>query len=285
MSSIYKTESGKRALIARYRELLTLWPVPAEHLILPTSQGDTFVIASGARTSSPLVLLHGANSNSSVWMHDVAIWSKEFHVFAIDLIGDAGLSAPSRPSLKSGLYASWLSEVFDGLSLKQASLVGKSLGGWIALDFATQNPLRVEKLVLLSPCGVGRQKFRYVILAAFLMMLGDWGRCKTIAIAQGAHAKNTLAGGPEASTFLLSIMKEFRSREVLLPRFGDMKLRQLAMPVLLIVGGRDVIVDAKSTHARMKRAVPKLTTRFLPEAGHLIVGQTAEILKILRCTA
>jgi hypothetical protein len=48
-----------------YRELLTKWPVPNEQLTVPTSQGDTFVIASGAPDAPPLILLHGTGSNSA----------------------------------------------------------------------------------------------------------------------------------------------------------------------------------------------------------------------------
>lgn len=43
-------------------------------------------------------------------------WAAHFRVFAVDLIGDAGLSAPSRPPLESDAHALWLNDVMDGLS-------------------------------------------------------------------------------------------------------------------------------------------------------------------------
>ena len=88
-------------------------------------------------------------------------------------------------------------------------------------------------------------------------------------------------GDPRASDYLLSIFKEFRPRRVRLPIFSDKNLRRLTMPVLLIAGGRDAMLDSKGTLKRLTRCVPKLVAHYLPETGHLIVGQTATISKFL----
>ena len=66
-----------------------------------------------------------------MWMGDVAAWAEHFRVYAVDVIGDAGLSAPSRPPLASDAHALWLDDVMQALSLERASLVGVSLAdGW-----------------------------------------------------------------------------------------------------------------------------------------------------------
>jgi hypothetical protein len=53
------------------------------------------------------VLLHGAGANTVMWMGDAADWSTARRVYAVDVIGEPGLSAPSRPPLASGAYADW----------------------------------------------------------------------------------------------------------------------------------------------------------------------------------
>jgi pimeloyl-ACP methyl ester carboxylesterase len=282
MAAIYKTEAGGRALMQRYREILALWPVANEQLRLATSQGETFVIASGIASGDeaapPLVLLHGAGSNALSWLRDVAEWAKHFRVYAVDVIGEPGLSAPSRPSLASDAYAQWIGEVFDALSLAQADIVGMSLGGWLALDFATRNPSRVRKLVLLCPGGVGRQKTGFLLKAMFLMLFGEWGRKKALSLALGATRDNA---NPQAEAYMLSIFREFRPRRDVLPIFTDERLRQLTMPVLLIVGARDAMLDSRETVVRMTRTVSRLTAHNLPETGHLITGQTQAIAAFL----
>jgi pimeloyl-ACP methyl ester carboxylesterase len=282
MAAIYKTEAGGRALAQRYRNLLTRWPVANEQLHLATSQGETFVIASGDKAAPPLVLLHGAGSNSLSWLRDVAEWAKHFRVYAVDVIGEPGLSAPSRPPLASDAYARWLGEVFDALSLTQADIVGMSLGGWLALDFATRHPTRVRRLALLCPGGVGRQKMGFFFKAMVLMLFGEWGRKKALSLALGATRESA---NPQAEAYMLSIFREFRPRRDVLPIFGDERLKQLTMPVLLIVGRRDAMLDSQETTARMTRTVPNLTVHELPTTGHLITGQTDTIATFLRAAS
>jgi pimeloyl-ACP methyl ester carboxylesterase len=77
---------------------------------------------------------------------------------AVDIPGEPGLSVVARPQLDSDAYIRWLTEVLDGLSVDRASLVGISLGGWLATQVAIRRADRVNRLVLLSPSGIGRQK-------------------------------------------------------------------------------------------------------------------------------
>ena len=65
MNAIYKSEDGARAIHARYREILSLWPVANRQFTVPTRAGDTFVIACGAESAPPVLLFHGSASNST----------------------------------------------------------------------------------------------------------------------------------------------------------------------------------------------------------------------------
>ena len=60
--------------------------------------------------------------------------------------------------MDSDAHALWLDDVMRALSLDRASIVGVSLGGWLALDYATRRPERVESFVLICAAGLGRQK-------------------------------------------------------------------------------------------------------------------------------
>jgi pimeloyl-ACP methyl ester carboxylesterase len=96
-TSIYKTPAGEKAVMTLYDTLLDGWPVPYEKLTIPTRHGSTFVITSGEPAAPPLVLLHGAGANSAVWAGDVVEYSRHYRVYAPDLLGEPGKSAP-RPS-------------------------------------------------------------------------------------------------------------------------------------------------------------------------------------------
>jgi pimeloyl-ACP methyl ester carboxylesterase len=281
MKSVYKSAEGERAVRERYLKILKHWPVPNEQLRVPTREGETFVVACGAENAPPLLLLHGGMTNSAMWMGDVAAWAARFRVYAVDMIGEAGLSAPSRPALASDAHALWLDDVMLALSLTQASMVGVSLGGWLALDYATRRPERATSIAVLCPGGVGRQKIEVVFQTLALRMLGRWGRRKAAEWVLGRAPGNPSPAVQYFMDFMALIHKNLRPRMVKLPVFSDEALQRLTMPVLAIVGGKDVLLDSAETKRRLERNVPRIEVRYLPEAGHLIPPQTAAILEFL----
>ncbi|MFG1703081.1 alpha/beta fold hydrolase [Nonomuraea sp. M3C6] len=288
MSGIYASPEGARAVERRYREFLGRWPVPSEHLRVPTGQGETFVVACGPAGAPPLLLLHGSGTNSAMWLGDVARWAQHFRIYTVDLIGEPGLSAPSRPPLSSGAYADWLDEVLAGLGLERVSIAGVSLGGWMALDFATRWPDRVERLVLTCPSGIGHQRWLPVLGAAALMLLGGArGRRRAMHLILGPASPSAPEAAPMAGEFAeyaLLIHKTFRPRRGKLPIFPDAALRRLTMPLLVIAGGRDRLLDSYDTRRRLARTVPGADVRLLAEAGHLLPAHTQEITDFLEAT-
>ncbi|UVS80413.1 alpha/beta fold hydrolase [Actinokineospora sp. UTMC 2448] len=274
---IYKTESGGREIRRRYDQAIAGWPVPAEHLRVPTREGETFVLACGPEDAPPLVLLHGSGSNAAMWLGDVAAWSRHFRVHAVDLIGEPGRSAPSRPPLDSDAYALWLDDVFDHLGLDRVAVVGASLGGWLALDYAIRRPDRVGRLALLCPGGIGRQKVGFLLKVLVYKPFGRWGLMRSIRAVAGVDPMAL----PEVADYLALTFAHFLPRRDRLPVFPDDALRRLDMPVLVIVGARDAMVDSQDTADRVRRAVPHASVTVLPEVAHAIVGQTQPILDFL----
>jgi pimeloyl-ACP methyl ester carboxylesterase len=281
MRSIYKSAEGERAVGERYLEILQRWPVPNQQLRVPTREGETFVVRCGHPSAPPLLLLHGSMANSAMWMGDVAAWAGHFRIYAVDIIGDAGLSAPSRPPLASEAHALWLDDVMQALSLTQASMVGVSFGGWLALDYATRRPHRVENLIVLCPGGVGRQKLSIVFKTIPLRMLGAWGTRKAVELVLGRAPANPSPAVQYFAQFMSLIHRNFRPRMVKMPVFSDEALMRLTMPVLAILGGKDVLLDSAETKRRLERNVPRAEIRYFPKACHFIPRQTAPILDFL----
>ena len=147
-----------------------------------------------------------------------------------------------------------------------------SQGGWTALKFATAMPQRVTQLVLLAPGGVAPARTSFKVRAVPLSLLGRRGAEAIVRI--------TLGGQPvheDAVRFMNLIMTEFRPRIGALPLFTDDELSGLTMPVLLILGARDPIVDSVRTALRMGRLLPRLKVSILPDTGHVLVGLAGDI--------
>jgi pimeloyl-ACP methyl ester carboxylesterase len=282
MTNIYKSEEGGRAVRERYLKFLARWPVPNQQLRVPTREGETFIVACGEETAPPLLLFHGSAGNTAMWMGDVAAWAAHFRVYAVDMIGEAGLSAPSRPPLNSEAHALWLDDVMQALSLDRAFIVGVSLGGWLAMDYAARRPERVTSLVVICPGGVGRQKIGIALKMLALRMCGRWGarRAREMILIRAPAELPTAVQA--FVNFVSLIHQNFRLRMVKMPVFSDETLKRLTMPVLAILGGKDVLLDSAGTKRRLERNCAHAEIRYLPEAGHLLPGQTMPILDFLR---
>jgi hypothetical protein len=65
-TAIYRSTAGEREVRDRYLDFLRRWPVAHEQLRIPTREGETFVMASGAEAAPPLLLLHGSGANTAM---------------------------------------------------------------------------------------------------------------------------------------------------------------------------------------------------------------------------
>jgi pimeloyl-ACP methyl ester carboxylesterase len=274
--SLYKSVAGERAVMALYDKVLALWPVAYQTLTIPTRHGETFVIASGEESAPALVLLHGAGSNSTIWAADVGEYSRQYRVYAVDLLGEPGRSAPNRPPWDSPAYAEWLEDVFNALKIESGILIGISQGGWAALKFSVYQPERVEKLALLTPGGVIPDKLSFLIRVIPWLLLGRRGVEPIKRILFGNQPASA-----EADEFTTVIMSHFKSRVGKLPIFSDAELQRLTMPVLLLGGAQDALRDLDKIAARMEKLVPHLRVIILPEAGHVLYSTTCQIMPFL----
>jgi pimeloyl-ACP methyl ester carboxylesterase len=103
-----------------------------------------------------LVLLHGITSSSRTWRAVMPQLAETHTVIAPDLLGH-GESAKPRGDYSLGAYASGVRDLLAALGHERATVVGHSLGGGIAMQLAYQFPERVERLVLVSSGGLGRE--------------------------------------------------------------------------------------------------------------------------------
>jgi pimeloyl-ACP methyl ester carboxylesterase len=112
---------------------------------------------AGPPDGPAVVLLHGLASDADTW--DKAIGPLAGHglrVLAVDLIGHGESDKPTSDYLLSD-FAQSLGEFLDALQLSSATLCGHSFGGAIAMFFGTRHPERVERVVLVSAGGLGRE--------------------------------------------------------------------------------------------------------------------------------
>jgi pimeloyl-ACP methyl ester carboxylesterase len=101
-----------------------------------------------------LLLIHGMAGSSATWEAITPRLAKNFRVIAPDLLGH-GKSAKPRGDYSLGAFAVWLRDLLDELEVERATVIGQSLGGGIAMQFAYQHRDYCERLALIGSGGLG----------------------------------------------------------------------------------------------------------------------------------
>ncbi|MFL5885097.1 MAG: alpha/beta fold hydrolase [Thermoleophilaceae bacterium] len=135
-------------------------PPPAEDLT-PRQEEITLhghrVVYRTAGTGGPVVLLiHGITGSAKQWDEIVPLLAERYTVVAPDLLGH-GESAKPRGDYSLGAYAAGVRDLLIALGHRRATVVGHSLGGGVAMQFAYEYPPFAERLVLVSSGGIGRE--------------------------------------------------------------------------------------------------------------------------------
>lgn len=275
-SPLYKTPAGEQIVRGIYDQALQNWSAPCDTRCIPTRHGEAFVIASGEAGAPPLLLLHGAGSNSAIWAADAGDYSRGHRLYAVDLPGEAGRSAPNRPTWEGSAFADWLEDVLAGLGVERVTLAGISQGAWTALKFAVTQPERVHRLVLMAPGGVVPDRKSFLLKAIPLMLLGQWGIGRMVDALFGDQPV------PDGvKDVVIEITRHYKPRLGVLPLFTDDELRRLTMPVLLLGGTRDVMRDLNAIEARLRGLLPDLTVKLIPGAGHALLNTRGDVLHFL----
>ena len=99
----------------------------------------------------PVVLLPGRTSGVPMWASNLPDLAAARTTYALDALGDAGLSVQIRPISDGADQADWLDQVLAQLPVRSVHLLGHSFGGWLAANYAVRHPERVQTLTLLDP--------------------------------------------------------------------------------------------------------------------------------------
>lgn len=254
-----------------------LWMTPRDTTFVPTPFGSTHAIVSGPAGGDPVVLIHAAGLSATQWYLQAAELAATHRVYAIDIMGDAGLSTQTRPIHSRADAASWLTGALDSLELERPVLMGSSFGSFHAANLAVAQPGRVRALVLLGPAATIKP-FR---LSAKLMIRA--GSLVPMPFTVRPALRSMMGGGLPAEPFVHQMESGnagFRyDRAGIFPsELPDRELAAVACPTILIVGDKEKIYDPVAGLERARRLIPKVETLLIPGVGHLPGMQRPDVV-------
>ncbi len=140
-------------------------PVRRESKVLHGYKRAYLLAGPRLGTAPVLWLIHGIGDSSQVWNAVLPLLAERYTVVAPDLLGH-GQSDKPRADYSVGGFANGMRDLMVVLGVERATIVGHSLGGGVAQQFAYQYPERVERLVLVASGGLGAEVNPFFRLAS-----------------------------------------------------------------------------------------------------------------------
>lgn len=242
-----------------------------------------------------LIFIHGLGSYLPAWDKNVAELRQHYRCIAIDLPG-YGKSDKTGVTAGMAAYADDVLALMNALKLKQAVLVGHSMGGQIAITVALKAPQRVKKLVLAAPAGF--ETFTDQQKQLFKMTVTPESVLKTTPEQVAANFKVNFHQMPPDAQYMI----EDRLKMAESAQFGAYSaavagsvaamvdepvyewLPQVQVPTLILFGEQDALIPnrylnpsltTKAVAESGQRRIPGSQLVMLPEAGHFLQFEQA----------
>lgn len=231
-----------------------------------------------------LLLIHGIGGSSDCWRGVVHKLAARHRVIAVDLLGH-GQSDKPRGDYSLGAFAVWLRDFLDALNVREATVIGHSFGGGVALQFAHQHKEYCRRLVLISSGGLGPdlgRLLRMMSLPGAELALQLIGSRPAVKIGS-ALRKRALSSGRETSRYSETLkgqaaLSDRQARAAFLRTLRSVvdhrgqavcaldRLRT-DLPTLIIFGDQDRCIPV--AHARSAHdAIPGSLLHLIPGVGH-----------------
>jgi pimeloyl-ACP methyl ester carboxylesterase len=240
-----------------------------------------------AGSGPAIVLIHGMLNSSSHWQAVALNLAENYTVIAPDLIGHGDSAAP-RGDYSLGAHAASIRDLLAAVGVNRATIVGHSLGGGVAMQFFYQFPQRVERLVLISSGGLGREVSPMLRTAALpgtslllsatiherlLAGLGGTGRrLRERGVGLGvylqaiARALSPLENADARAAFLHTLRSVIDVQGQRVSATDRLYLLE-SMPTMIMWGERDHTIPLEHGR-RAHEAVPHSRFHTLPDVAH-----------------
>jgi pimeloyl-ACP methyl ester carboxylesterase len=237
--------------------------------------------ATGNRSLDPgkktVLFVHGAGQDHSIWVLPIRYFARhDRNVIAVDLPGHGRSGGGPLETIEA--IADWLVEVLDAAGLKQAAIVGHSLGSLAAIAAAARYPDRVRAIALVGstlPMPVSE-----VLLEAAknnrheaIDMLTIWGYSKSAQLGGSPTPGHWMLGsglrlmeraGPGVIYADLKACNDYAD--------GSAQATEVRCPALLILGERDMMTPARNA-GRLAEALADAETVILEGCGHAMLAE------------
>ncbi|SEH92553.1 Pimeloyl-ACP methyl ester carboxylesterase [Mycolicibacterium rutilum] len=272
----FKSESARAHFLRVYRAALAELPAISETQDVPTSFGTVRVYRfTGPADGAPVVLLPGRNASTPMWRGNIGPLLTRRSVIGVDLLGEAGMSVQHDPITGPDDEAQWLDETLAGLGSHRVHLMGVSIGGWTAANYAVRRPGRAASLVLLDPVFTFAPITVKAVLASPALFVPGVPKAVRERVLRWISGGADLDTAETEATLIDAAATDYALRKAMPKMITDAQLRGLDIPVLALIAGRSVMHNPGKAAKRARETLRHGQIELWPDASHAINGEYA----------
>jgi pimeloyl-ACP methyl ester carboxylesterase len=269
MKSLYRSEVGKKEIIALYNQKLNDLGIQYEYKLIDTQYGQTNIIVVGDSTKPPIILVHGSNGCSPIALETYADLNDSFSIYSVDVLAQPNKSAETRLSMKDDSYGKWMNELIDSLKLENVTMAGFSFGGLIILKTLINNENHIKEVFLSAPAYIVNGNPFKALFKFFIPMKRYMKTKKTKYLEQFLDAAFT-ERDDFANKYLAAVFTHFTMDFTPVPLIKTSEASKIKTPITLIGAGNDIIFPGRKMIKRAKKIFPSLKhTLLLSHSKHV----------------
>lgn len=279
----WRNQQGYASYRAAYDDVMATLPAPTRTHDVHTNYGTVRVYEWAASDPAPadraaVVLLPGIRSGAPMWGSNLPTWIGERTLYALDAIGDAGMSTQAIGFSSFEDQADWVEQVLAGLDLDRVHTVGHSFGGAIAAAHALRHPDRIASLTLLEPVMVmhGFPASTYVWSSVLLLPLPQSMKDRALAKIGGVSLSEVQERTP-MSVMIDEGTKHYVSVTITPRTLTDDEWRSMPMPIRLdLAGDKSLAGGGKAAERARRLGIDPVVV--WPQTTHSLPVQAADPL-------
>ena len=262
MISLFKTEKGKKEILSLYNQKLDELNIEFEYLKIDSTFGETNIIVTGLSSNPPIILIHGSNGCAPIALETYPNLSKNFRVYAIDVLAQPNKSAETRLNMKDESYGKWINEIVDYLKIENVTLAGFSFGGLVILKTLEYDESKIKEVYLSAPAYIVNGNPLKAIFKIFIPMK-RFMKTEKVKYVEKFLSEVFTKRDEFAVNYLSKVFLHFKMDFSPLPVINKTRANLIKTPITLFAADDDILFPGNKMIRRASKIFPSLKKHVL----------------------